>query len=78
MLSFRDLSIKHKLTWLGILTSASALILACAAFVAYDVESFYDDMVRGASTQAKIIGYNSAATILFSDPHSRDRNPWRH
>ena len=70
MFSFRNLSIKHKLTWLGILTSASALLLACAAFVAYDVKSFYDDMVRGANTQAKIIAYNSAATILFTDPHT--------
>src|SRR5258706_15932524 len=68
MFSFRNLSIKHKLTWLGISTSASALLLACAAFVAYDVKSFYDDVVRGAKTQAKIIGYNSAATILFTDP----------
>ena len=67
---FRDLPIKHKLTWLGVLTSASALILACAVFVAYDVQNFYDDMVRGAATQAKIIGYNSAATILFIDPHT--------
>ena len=70
MFSFRNLSIKHKLTWLGILTSASALLLACAAFVAYDVKSFYDDVVRGANTQARIIGYNSAATILFTDPHT--------
>lgn len=70
MFSFRNLPIKHKLTWLGILTSASALLLACAAFVAYDVNSFYDDVVRGAKTQARIIGYNSAATILFTDPKS--------
>jgi signal transduction histidine kinase len=70
MRPFRDLPIKHKLTWLGVLTSASALILACAVFVAYDVRNFYDDMVRGAATQAKIIGYNSAATILFIDPHT--------
>jgi len=70
MRPFRDLPIKHKLTGLGFLTSASALILACAVFVAYDVRNFYDDMVRGAATQAKIIGYNSAATILFIDPHA--------
>jgi signal transduction histidine kinase len=70
MISFHDLPIKHKLTWLGVLTSASALILACAVFVVYDVRNFYDDMVRSATTQAKIIGYNSAATILFIDPHT--------
>jgi signal transduction histidine kinase len=70
MRSLHDLSIKYKLTWLGILSSACALILACTAFVLYDVRYFYADMVRDASTQAKIIAYNSAATILFFDPHS--------
>jgi signal transduction histidine kinase len=70
MPSFRNLSIKHKLTWLTVLTSASALILASAAFVFYDIQNFHDDMVRNASTQARIIGFNSAATILFIDPHS--------
>ena len=70
MRPFRDLSIKHKLTWLGILTSTSGLILACTAFVAYDVRNFYSDIVDSATTQAKIIGYNSAATILFIDPHT--------
>lgn len=68
--SFRDLSIKHKLTWLVILTSASALILACAAFVGYDLWTFRDATVQTVSTQAKIVGYNSAAALLFGDPHS--------
>jgi signal transduction histidine kinase len=70
MRSLHDLSIKHKLTWLGVMSSGCALILACTAFVFYDVRNFYNDMVRDTSTQAKIIAYNSAATILFSDPHS--------
>jgi signal transduction histidine kinase len=70
MRPFDDVPIKHKLTWLGVLTSASALVLACAVFVAYDVRNFYDDAVRGSLTQAKIIGYNTAAAILFIDPHT--------
>jgi signal transduction histidine kinase len=67
---FRDLPIRHKLTLLVVLTSASALIVASAAFLFYDIRGSYDDMVRNASTQAKIIGYNSAATILFFDPQT--------
>src|SRR5581483_799825 len=70
MRPFRDLPIKHKLSWLGVLASASALVMACAAFMVYDVRNFYQDMVNGAATQARIIGYNSAATILFFDPHT--------
>jgi signal transduction histidine kinase len=70
MRSFRDLSIKHKLTWLVILTSASAVMLACATFVGYDLWTFRDATVQSASTQAKIVGYNSAAALLFGDPSS--------
>jgi signal transduction histidine kinase len=67
MLSFRDISIRHKLIWLSVLASGSALILACAAFVAYEVQTFREAMVKTISTQAKIVGYNSAAAILFND-----------
>lgn len=68
MLAFRDQPIKHKLIWLSVLASGSALILACAAFIAYDRWTFRDAVVQRVSTQAKIVGYNSAAALLFSDP----------
>src|SRR6185436_2929084 len=70
MRRFRDLPIKHKLTLLVVLTSASALIVASAAFLFFDIRDSYDDMVRNTSTQAKIIGDNSAAAILFFDPQT--------
>jgi signal transduction histidine kinase len=70
MFRFRDLSIKHKLTLLSVLASGSALILACVAFVAYDGWTFRDAMVQTISTQAKIVGYNSAASLLFGVPQS--------
>ena len=70
MFRFRDLSIKHKLTLLSVLASGSALVLACAAFVAYDGWTFRDAMVQTISTQAKIVGYNSAASLLFGVPQS--------
>jgi uncharacterized membrane protein affecting hemolysin expression len=65
MFTFRHLSIRHKLTLLSVLASGSALIVACAAFVAYDSWAFHDAMVQTVSTQAKIVGYNSAASLLF-------------
>ena len=33
---FQSLSIKRKLMWIIMLTSAAVLLLACAAFVTYD------------------------------------------
>lgn len=70
MFSFRDLPIKHKLTGLSILASGSALVLACVAFVVYDGWTFRDALVQSVSSQAKIVGYNSAASLLFGDPRS--------
>ena len=70
MLSFHDLPIKHKLTLLSVLASGSALILACGAFVAYDGWSFRDALIQTMSTQARIVGANTAASLLFGDPRS--------
>ena len=70
MVSFRHLSIKHKLTLLSVLTSGSALALACAAFVAYDGVVFRDTLVQNIATQAKIVGINSAAALLFNEAGS--------
>ncbi|MGH7852322.1 MAG: sensor histidine kinase, partial [Candidatus Binatia bacterium] len=70
MFSFRNLPIKHKLTLLSVLASGSALILACGAFVVYDGWTFRDALVQTISTQARIVGANSAASLLFGDPRS--------
>jgi signal transduction histidine kinase len=70
MFSFRNLPIKYKLTLLSVLASTSALILACASFVTYDMQTFRAEMVQQLSTQAKIVGYNSAAALLFHDSKS--------
>jgi signal transduction histidine kinase/ActR/RegA family two-component response regulator len=67
---FRDLPIRRKLTWVSILTSSLALLIASVAFVSYEVITFRRAMVRELSTQAQIIGYNSAAALLFNDRNS--------
>jgi signal transduction histidine kinase len=71
--SFRDLSIRSKLTALGVLTSATALVLACAAFVTYDVVTFREASVRKLSRQAEMVGFNSAAAIIFRDPEAAEK-----
>ena len=70
MFSFRNLPIKYKLTLLSVLASSSALVLACASFVTYDMQTFRAEMVQQLSTQAKIVGFNSAAALLFHDSKS--------
>jgi signal transduction histidine kinase len=70
MLKFPDHSIKKKLTWINMLVSAAALLLASVAFIVYDLSSFRATMVRNLSIQAQIAGTNSASALLFNDSKS--------
>ena len=66
----RDLSIRRKLTRIIMLTSSTALILACAMFAIYDLVSFRRAKVRDLSTVAEITGLNSTAALTFDDPRA--------
>lgn len=68
----RNHSISVKLTWMNILVTGGALLLACAAFCAYDFVSFRQATVLNLSIQAQIIGSNTASAILFNDPQSAE------
>ncbi len=68
----RDYSITKKLTWMNMLVSGGALLLACAAFVAYELVTFHQATLRTLSIQARIVGSNSASALLFNDPRSAE------
>src|SRR5277367_5247060 len=68
----KNASIARRLTWMNMLVSAAALLLACAAFIAYDMVTFRQTIVRNLSTQAQIIGANSASALLFNDPQAAE------
>jgi signal transduction histidine kinase/CheY-like chemotaxis protein len=57
---------------MNMLVSGAALLLACAAFIAYDLVSFRDGMVHNLSIQAQVAGSNSVSALLFNDPHSAE------
>jgi signal transduction histidine kinase/CheY-like chemotaxis protein len=63
----RDSSITKRLTRMNILVSGAALLISCAAFVAYDLVSFREAMVHNLSIQAQIAGSNSVSALLFDD-----------
>src|SRR5437660_10829454 len=65
-------SISRKLTWMNMLVSGAALLLACAAFIAFDMITFRQAMLRNLSTQAQIFGSNSVSALLFNDPQSAE------
>lgn len=66
-------SISRKLTALNMLVSGTAVLLACAAFFAYDVNSFRQTMVNDLAIQAQIIGSNSVTPLIFDDPESAEK-----
>ena len=68
----QNASVAKKLTWMNMLVSGAALLLACAAFIGYDMVTFRATIVRNLSTQAQIIGSNSASALLFDDPQAAE------
>ena len=68
----QNASIAKKLTWMNMFVSGAALVLACASFIAYDMVTFRQAVVRNLSTQAQIIGSNSASALLFDDPQAAE------
>jgi PAS domain S-box-containing protein len=63
----RSLSIRRKQMLLIMLTSAVALLLACAAFMSYDALAFRRELVERISSLAEVVGNNTTAAIDFND-----------
>jgi signal transduction histidine kinase/CheY-like chemotaxis protein len=72
MLERPNHTISRRLTWMNMLVSGTALLLACTAFIAYDMVTFQANMFRNLSTQAQIIGSNTASALLFNDQQSAE------
>lgn len=72
MSGIRD-SISKKLTALNMLASGTAVLLACAAFLAYDLNSLRQNLLNDLSIQAQIIGYNSVSALIFDDHQSAEK-----
>jgi signal transduction histidine kinase/CheY-like chemotaxis protein len=70
MLKFQHYSISKKLTWMNMLVSGAALLLACAAFFAYDLYTFRVSIVNNLSAEAQILGSNSVSALVFNDPQA--------
>jgi signal transduction histidine kinase/ActR/RegA family two-component response regulator len=66
-MKFRDLPIRQKLTLVTVLSSIAVLLLATVAFVAYELVTFRHAMVHKLSTEAELLGANSAAALVFDD-----------
>jgi methyl-accepting chemotaxis protein len=70
---FARLPIRGKLTLVMLLISTVVLLLACAAFVAWEQVTFRDAMARDMSVLADLIGRNSTAAMQFDDEITAER-----
>lgn len=70
MRPLRDIPIRRKLTVMIVLTSAIALLLGGAASLSYELARYRRAIIRDLSTQADIIGENSAAALAFRDQNA--------
>jgi signal transduction histidine kinase len=65
-----NFSISTKLTWMNIMVTAAALIVASFGFLVYDQANARSELVSSLSTQAQIIAANSISALDFNDPQS--------
>jgi signal transduction histidine kinase len=72
MLGVRNYSITKKLIGINMLVSGAALLIACAAFVAYDLITFREAVVHNLSIQAQMAGSNSVSPLMFNDPQAAE------
>jgi signal transduction histidine kinase len=64
----RPRSIAARLSWMNVLVSGVALLLAYVSFLAYDLVASRQAAIDNLTGEAQIIGANSVSAILFDDP----------
>src|SRR5262245_26584637 len=65
--TYKNLSIRHKLTLIVVFTSTVALLVACVAFMVYDHYSFKQRMATDLQVAAEGITINVTPALDFAD-----------
>jgi len=73
MPTFSNLSIKHKLISLFMLTSVLVIFLSSAAFVAIELVSLHRGIVEDERILAEITGTNCTAALVFNDREAAEK-----
>jgi signal transduction histidine kinase/DNA-binding response OmpR family regulator len=66
----KDRTISQRLTWMNMLVCGVALLLACSAFIGYDIVTFRTARINNLSMQAQILASNTMSALAFDDPDS--------
>jgi signal transduction histidine kinase/CheY-like chemotaxis protein/HPt (histidine-containing phosphotransfer) domain-containing protein len=70
MMRFSSISLRNKLTVLGVVSATVALLLAAVAIIAYDQVTFRAAKLANVTTMAELVGSNAAAALDFDDEAS--------
>ena len=65
-MSFKNLSIRHKVTFLILAASIFAVGLACVGFIVYERARIRSTTVNELTTLADTLGANTAASLAFN------------
>src|SRR3990172_1489644 len=72
MQRFRDYAIRRKLTVVTMLASSLALLLACGAFMTYELVQFRRATAQKLTSMAEIVATNSTSALAFNDQASAE------
>src|ERR1051326_1333866 len=72
MIRFSQIPLPRKLVLITTVATVASLVLACVAFVAYDLLAFRQSVIERATTLAQVIGDNSTAALSFGDPQAAE------
>ena len=64
---FANLSLAAKFRAIGVVTTAVALVIACAVLLVVDLSTERERLVRDLTQQAEVTGVHSAAALTFGD-----------
>jgi len=68
MVRFRDVSIRHKLLFINVLTTGVALLMASTAFITYERLRFQEDVSRQLTAIADVVATSAAPALAAHDP----------
>jgi hypothetical protein len=66
----RQNSIRRRLTVMSALSSSLALLLACGAFLAYEILTYRKSLVSDLTGNAQVLAFGLTSPLLFDDPEA--------
>ncbi len=66
-LNFKEMPLRHNVTWIAVIASTISLLVACLMFVINERVTQPKIMVQNLSNLAQIIAGNSTAALSFND-----------